>query len=151
MKMSNVIIVIIVTLLVAGGAGFYGGMTYQKGKQPTGPTFARNGNFPGGGLMNVNGRNRGDITGGGMVRGEVTAVSGSTVTVKLSTGSSKLVILGSSTTVTTTESATVADVTVGETVAVVGTTNTDGSVTATSVQLNPTDIGIGGTPPTQAQ
>lgn len=143
MKMTNLIIVGVLALLIGGGGGFYGGMQYEKGKQPTRATF-RNGNFLGG--FNVNGRIRGAGAFGGVVRGEVTSVNGTTMTVKLADGSSKIVILGGSTTVGKTTTGTTADVAVGQTVAATGTTNGDGSVTATTIEINPLTRAIG-TPP----
>lgn len=139
MKTTNIVVIIILAVLIAGGGGFYGGLTYQKGKQPSRPSFTRNGNFPNG---NINGQWRGGVAGSG-ARGEVTAVNGSTITVKQTDGSSKLVILGGSTTVTNTVPASLSDVTVGATIMAIGTTNSDGSVTASSIQLNPSTSGFG--------
>lgn len=148
MKKSQIIIIAVVMLFVGGGGGFYGGMTYQKGKQPAFPggTF-RVGNFNGNGAA----RNRGGATfiGGGAVRGTVTSISGTTVTVKEANGSSKLVILGGSTAITKSASAAASDVTVGQTIAAFGTSNSDGSVTASTIQLNPAE-GFGGAVVNQA-
>ncbi len=138
--------VLAVLIVVAGIGGFFGGVQYQKGKQPAVPSFARNGDFAT--LRNVNGRVRGNFGGGGAVRGTVMSVQGSTLTVQDASGSSKIVILGSSTTVENTVTASVGDVTVGKTIMASGTSNSDGSVTATNIQLNPsTIIGIGGQQP----
>ncbi len=146
MSKSTAIICIVLTLLIAGGGGFYGGMTYQKGKQPQlpgGGTFTR-GNF------NVNGRARGvGFPGGGnAVRGEITATDGSTMTVKATDGSSKIVLVTSSTTFEKNTTAAASEVQVGSEIMATGTANSDGSVTASSIQLNPTQIvGGGQTPP----
>lgn len=144
-KRNIVVPVLAVLVVVAGVGGFFGGMQYQKSKQPAAPSFGDRGsmNFNG----NINrGRTVGNI-GGGMVRGTVTAVQGSTITVQDTSGSSKLVITGSSTTVENTVSASLSDVAVGTSVMASGTSNSDGSVTATTIQLNPSTGGLG-IPPT---
>lgn len=134
-KSSSIAVTVIVAIIAAGG-GFFGGMQYQKGKQPTGPSFQRNGNFAAFRNGNFNGRVAGGF-GGGIVRGTVTAISGTTMTVQESNGSSKIILLSSSTTVSKTSSAATSDLTVGATVQASGTSNSDGSVTATTVELNP--------------
>jgi hypothetical protein len=66
------------------------------------------------------------------------------MTVKLADGSSKIVLLTASTSFNKATAATAADLTVGQTVAAFGTTNTDGSITASNVQINPVMRGPGG-------
>jgi len=74
---------------------------------------------------------------GGVVIGSILSMDDKSVTVKLSDGSSKIVLFSDSTTYTNTVDAAKSDLKVGENVAVSGTSNSDGSVTATSVQINP--------------
>ncbi|MFH1171281.1 MAG: hypothetical protein V1778_01955 [bacterium] len=137
-KTSGIVLSVILVLLAAGG-GFYGGMRYQKSKSPTLPSFAgRFNGQPGTGNGSTNGSRRfGEGNGGSVVRGTLSQVSGNTATVKLSDGSSKIVIIGSNATITKSDTATASDLTDGQTVMIIGTTNSDGSVTATDVQLNP--------------
>jgi uncharacterized protein (DUF3084 family) len=71
------------------------------------------------------------------VSGEITNSDSKSITVKMPDGSSKIVMLSSSTQINKAESAVVADLKVGEKVSVFGTSNTDGSVTAQNIQLNP--------------
>lgn len=138
--MNKTLITALVILVVAGGAGFYSGMKYQQGKTPT----RQSGNFAG--------RNGGTGTGGNTafrpVNGQILSTGNNTMTVKLSDGSSKVVILTGTTQINKAAQGTVTDLQVGSTVAVFGQTNSDGSVTAQSVQLNP--MARGGNP-TQGQ
>jgi len=60
-----------------------------------------------------------------------------TITVKLPDGSSKIILLSEKTSINKASEGSVADLVVGEKVAVFGTTNTDGSVTAQNIQINP--------------
>ena len=140
--MKKILPILIVAVLGLGG-GFFGGMQYQKSKQPAFPKGVgqlTRGNF------NFNGRVR--TAGGNGVRGEVTAVNGSTVTIKLANGGSQIIVLSSSTTYNKTATASVSDVVVGQTIMAAGTSNSDGSVTATTVDVNPQTVaGFGGAVP----
>lgn len=69
--------------------------------------------------------------------GEIIANDGKTVTVKLNDGSSKLVLIGSSTTISTAQVTDISSLKTGEKVSVFGTQNQDGSTTAQNIQLNP--------------
>lgn len=80
---------------------------------------------------------------GGMVNGEITSKDGQSLTVKMSDGSTKIVIIADSTSYKKSTDAVVADLTVGENVTVIGTTNTDGSVTAKTVTVGETVMPIG--------
>lgn len=129
--------------VIALGAGFFGGMQYQKSQVPSfqfgngvnGQNF-RQGMMNGGSQQNnQTGRMMG--RGNGAVRGEIINADDKTITVKLTDGSTKLVLIGSGSTVSQSVTATVKDLTVGKQVAVFGTANTDGSVTAQTLELNP--------------
>ena len=103
----------------------------------TGTTQGKNGTASGGNM------------GGGSNRpmsGEITAVDDSSITIKSTDGSSKIVMLSDSTTVSKMETSTKGELKVGETVNVIGITASDGTVNATSIQLGAV-VGSGG--PTQ--
>jgi hypothetical protein len=144
MKTTKVIVPIIL-VLVGLGAGFFGGYQYRNyllrraagitGANGSFQRFARNGQG------NVNGAFR-----GGAVIGSILSISGNIMTVKLADGSSKNIVLSSSTTYSNTAPAQESDLKVGSNVAVFGTTNSDGSVTATSVQINPEQFQRGAFP-----
>jgi ribosomal protein S1 len=97
----------------------------------------RNGNGMGG-QFRANGDNAGNrmMFGRGVV-GEVTAIDDKSMTVKMPDGSSKIVILSESAKYNQSTEAKKADVKVGTNVMVSGKDNTDGSITAESINLNP--------------
>lgn len=127
---------IVILVIVAGGA-FFAGMKYQQSKSPS---F----NFAQGGQGTMIFRQRGQGGQGGQnfrpVRGDILSVDSNGLTVKLQDGSSKIVILSGNTTFIKEASATKDDLKAGDTVAVIGTANSDGSVTAQTVQINPVAI-----------
>ena len=81
--------------------------------------------------------------GGAPVMGTVTAVDGSTITVKTAAGTTYTVTAGSSTTVTVDKTITLADLSAGETVMVQGATS-NGVLTATSIRAGAAGFGPGG-------
>lgn len=135
---NNIAVIVIVALLVGGGVGFFGGMQYQKGQRGTIGQFVNNGQFNARGNGAIRGRN-----GNGAV-GTILSVDANSITVKLADGSSKIVLLTGSTSINKAAQASVSDLSVGERVAAFGATNTDGSITATNVQINPVMRGPGG-------
>jgi len=133
MKNKNtMIIVTVVLIIVAAAGGFFGGMMFQKNQTPSLSGVAGRGNFAGrfGGQAGQNAAFR-------PVRGQVLSMSNTTLTVKMTDGSTKIVVLSSSTAFMQSTKAAVSDVKIGDTVNVVGTSNSDGSVTAQDVQINP--------------
>jgi ribosomal protein S1 len=71
------------------------------------------------------------------VNGEIIGVDEKSITVKMQDGSSRIVILSEKTEINKAASGTKDDLKVGERVAVFGQENSDGSVTAQNIQLNP--------------
>ncbi|MEI6327028.1 MAG: hypothetical protein WCO78_02805 [Candidatus Roizmanbacteria bacterium] len=121
------IIVTAVVAVVVGGISFYGGTRYQssiRGSQVS--RFAGMGGVTGGRTM----QNR-------PVLGDVITLDSDSITVKLADGSTKIVNIAQSTTYTITTVGKKDEVVVGTKVSVIGQTNSDGSVTAQSVQINP--------------
>lgn len=144
-KNSQSIIIAVLVIIIVASASFFGGMKYQQSK--IGSKRFGMGQFAANGQnMRFSGRNNGARAGfGGIVAGDVVGVDANSITVKLSDGSSKIVNLTNSTTYTKTDTASKADVTTGTKVAVIGAKNSDGSVTATSIELNPPKrMGISG-------
>lgn len=134
--MKNNYVLIAVIAIVVGIVAFFGGMKYQESKAGSG-NFARQfqnmmGNRQGG----QNGQNR-FMGGGRPVVGEILSVDDKSITVKLQDDSSKIVLLSDKTAINKATEASKTDLKVGERVLVAGTENSDGSVTAVNIQLNP--------------
>lgn len=128
--MNKTSIIAIVCIIIAGAGGFFGGMQYQKSKAPVFGGFA-NGQFRQRfGQGGANGAFR-------PVRGQVISEDATSLTVKMPDGSSRIVVLSGSTQFVKSASGSKSDIKTGDTVMVVGTSNSDGSVTAQDVQINP--------------
>lgn len=132
---QNTIITIIVILLV-GVVSFFGGMKYQQSQRNA--NFRQFG-FGNGQLMKGNGQFGGAMIKSGFrpVAGEIISVDDNSVTIKLPDGSSKIVILSSKTEINTATKGDKSQLKVGEQIAAFGSENSDGSVTAQNIQLNP--------------
>lgn len=131
MKINNVIITAIL-LIVVGGLSFYGGVKYQSSRRANGQFFGQGAL---GMMRNVaNGTNRNAFR---PVNGSIISSDDKSITVKLNDGSSRIVFLAGNTVINKASTATATDLKVGETVAVIGQQNADGSVTAQTIQLNP--------------
>lgn len=131
---SKMILITIGIAIVVGAGSFVAGMKFQQKRIPTMMRqFAGQGQ---GGQMFGRGQG-GNRLGIRPVSGEILSSDDKSLTVKLSDGSSKIIVLSSTTTINKADTATKADLKTGEKVAVFGQENTDGSVTAQSIQLNP--------------
>jgi len=128
--MKSIYFVIAILVVLVGGGAFFAGMKYQQSKQPA---FLRQ---TGGvqGQRTGTGENR---MGFRPVNGEIISSDEKSITVKLQDGSSKIVLFSDSTEINKAAEATKEDLKTGEKVAVFGTENSDGSVTAQNIQLNP--------------
>jgi hypothetical protein len=133
--MKNNWIILIIIVVVVAGIAFFGGMKYQQGKSSNGFTLQQ-GQF----RQRMGQAEQGQGQAFRPVRGDILSVDNNTLTVKLSDGSSKIVVLSGNTAYTREASTTKDDLKVGDTVVVTGVNNADGSVTAQNVQLNPTAI-----------
>lgn len=122
-------------LIVVGGASFYGGTLYAKMSSPRG---FNGGNFTGQfqGATGGNRTARGGM-GGGFTTGEILSKDATSITVKMQDGSTRIVLVGTSTSVQKSAAGTLDDLAVGTNVLVMGTANADKSVTAQSVQIRP--------------
>jgi len=133
--MNKLLLVVVVVAVFVGGGAFYGGMKYAQGKsasdrqqrfgQATGANIGTQGGFRGGQI------------GGGLISGDIIFKDNQSITIKMRDGSSKIIFFSDATEVSKFVAGTSADLIVGKTVSVTGKTNSDGSVTATSVQLRP--------------
>ncbi len=133
---KKIIIPMIVVALVAGGLGFFGGSQYsRRGSQISamgrGGQFAQ---FTGGGPAGA-GRNRATNAAGGFMSGEVLSQDAQSITLKLQDGGSKIVFVSTSTPIMKLVTGSSKDITVGTRMTVNGIVNSDGSFTAQMIQL----------------
>ncbi len=129
--------------IVLIGASFYGGYAYAKSSAPS-RTFTR-GQFAGAagaGAAGAGFAGRGAGAGGGFTAGTILSTGNGSITVKLSSGSTQIVLVATSTQVMKSASGSLADLTAGTNVVVTGTTNSDQSITASSIQLRPAGMGV---------
>lgn len=150
MKKWTIALVVVVVIAVGVGA-FFGGRA-SKGSSAqaataNGQTAGQAAQFPGsGGAQNgASGANVARLR-GGFVSGSIIASDDSSITVQTADGSTKIVLISDSTKISKTEDATKSELTTGEDVVVTGTSNEDGSVTATRISLG-ASLPADGAPP----
>ena len=133
-KMKNNVPIFLLSLIVAVSASFYGGMKYQQSKTPSLSTFRELGNIRG---ETGQAGNRIRTPGVGQTMGEIINIDDNSVTVKLADGSTKIVLIPDSVSINKSETGSKNDLNIGVNIAVFGSANDDGSVTAQNIQLNP--------------
>jgi hypothetical protein len=137
MNKNMMVLVAVILIVVAGAGGFYAGLQYQK-SQPR-----NTGQFVGRGFGLGNGQGQRSAP----VRGQVLSIGTGTITVKQQDGTTKLVVVSSSTVFLKTQTAALSDLKSGDTVMAVGNSNSDGSLTASDIQINPQQLRPSTTPP----
>lgn len=152
--LKKILPIIILVVVVVGAGSFYGGMVYGKGV---------NSGFGGRNLnsqqftasMAGAGQRAGSAmagrAGGGFISGQVISQDSQSITVSVpaqqnpsggqntagQTGGSKIVFLSSSTQIIKTVEGSTNDISVGSNLTITGTANSDGSITAQSIQIRP--------------
>ncbi len=153
MKNLSPMVVGLVALLVGASGGFFGGMQYQKSQAPTfnrgqfGASTGFGGNGTNGGMMSGRAGGVGGAGGRGSFRpvnGEIISTDDKSITVKLTDGSSKIVMLSDKTSINKADTVSKDQLTVGTKVAVFGSEDTAGTVTAQNIQVNPMFRMMGG-------
>lgn len=128
----------IIVIIVVGILSFYGGTLYgQSGKQNTGGPGSRQGQFQQFGGTGVPNGQRSMMANGGFTSGEILSKDDKSITVKLRDGGSKIVFFSDTTKVTKSADGSTKDLSVGQEVTTTGTANSDGSMTAESIQIRP--------------
>jgi len=134
-------VVVTIIMVGVGALAFFGGMQYQQSRQST----IRNS------MLGQQGIGRNGQTGtvrrmgnGQPVSGEIISIDATSLTVKLIDGSSRIVLISGKTIFNKTSSVEKSELKVGEKVGIFGTSNTDGSMSAENIQLNP-QFRMGGT------
>jgi hypothetical protein len=126
---TNIVVLITALTLAVGFAGgyFYRNYRLSQTRRSFGGQFQRN----------STGATLGARFGDRPVVGEIISQEDRSFTVKMADGSTKIIILSDSTTYTKTDAGSKDDLKVGSQVGIFGTENSDGSLTAQNVQLNP--------------
>jgi len=140
----------IIVAVVFAGAGFWGGMTYAQSKTTSARSaFTGGGNFAGRGAGGAGGR-----FAGGATFGTIIAMDPTSITIQMPTSTSttattgtKIVLYDSSTQVQELQTVSATNLKVGQMVMVAGTANSDGSVTASMIQVRPGGAGRPGGAP----
>lgn len=135
MNTNKIISAVIVIVAVAGGGSFYAGMRYDQSKNPAPTGNANQAGFqrPGGGA-----RLRQGFGGqGGFTAGEVISKDDKSVTVKLQDGGSKIIFFSDSTNVMKSAEGLPKDIAIGAQITAMGSPNSDGSISAQSIQIRP--------------
>lgn len=134
--MKNIMMILVV--VVIAGASFFGGMQYGKSQVSSQSPSENRQYVQNGQVQNGRGTGFGNRrNGGGATMGQVVSQDANSITLKLPDGSSKIINLSETTMVTKTQVVSKSDIQTGMTIAVFGMSNSDGSVTAQSIQLNP--------------
>ena len=115
---------VIISLVVGFGAGYFVHSSPAQTQNPGG--FAGRGQ--GGGM-------RGGANGAGLLSGTVAKQDAGSITLNTRDGSSHVVLITPATTVQKSIEGGLTDVAVGSTIFVSGSTNSDGSISASSIQL----------------
>ncbi|MCU1414233.1 MAG: hypothetical protein JWN80_1573 [Microbacteriaceae bacterium] len=111
----------------AGGTGGFGNRTFGGGAEGGGTGTG------GTGTGGTGQGGAGGFAGGGVTAGTIVSVNGDTIVVKEANGTQATVNTSGSTTVTKTSKSTVDSLKAGETITVIGQTDSSGNVSATSI------------------
>ncbi len=121
---------VVITVIIAGGIAFYGGIKYDQSQQPA--TGQRPQQFSGGRRNNGQGGNINNF-----VAGEILSKDSQSVTIKSNDGSSKIVFFSSTTKIMQSTEGTPANLMVGKQAIINGSANQDGSFNAQIIQIRP--------------
>ena len=151
MKKQTIITAVLVC--VVGGGAFWGGMAYGKSKTPVnaGGVMGQFQQFQNGsGGRTAAERN---MQGANAVSGNILTKDGQSMTIALPNGGSKIIFYSQSTIISKSAVGSMDDLMQDERILVTGTPNSDGSITAQSIQIGlPMQTDRAGMPrPTQSQ
>jgi hypothetical protein len=155
---SKSISILIVAVIVVGAGAFYGGTVFEKSslakqnllRSANGGAGAgnRQGGQQGGGRAFGGGQGGPSGASGSFTNGQVISKDDKSITVKTRDGGSKIIFFSDSTQVGKSVSGAAADLADGQQVMVNGKANSDGTITADSIQIRP-DVPQGSQSPNQ--
>lgn len=132
------IIGVIVGAVIIAGVSFYGGMAYANQARANLRANFPNGQFNANGAGGMMRGLRGGGMGGGFIGGQIIAKDDKSVTVQLpNNGGSKIIFFSGSTQVMKSVSGASSDLAVGQEITANGSSNSDGSINAQSIQIRP--------------
>lgn len=134
MNKKSMVVTIMLIASITAVAGFFAGMKYQQSRRSQ--FFTQNGNRPGNNTMIFGGLG-GTRSGARPVSGEIIKADETSVTVKLQDGSSKIIMVSETTNINIADKGTKSDLITGTQVIIFGSENTDGSISALNIQINP--------------
>ena len=144
---KNAWVTALVVAIVFGGGGYYLGKQSAASATPTSGSGTFAGRTGGAGRF-------GGGAGGGFTAGTIIATGNGSITIQMAASTSttattgtKIVLYDTNTQIAKTTAGSMSDLTTGQNVIVTGTTNSDGSVTATMIQLRPAGSGVRGGAP----
>ena len=133
--------IVLVVLAFWAGTAYANHNSKSRMTAQTGMMTGGRGNF--GGAQGMPGAIRGGANaGGGFVGGTVLSKTDTTITVQNQNGGSKIILVSPTTAVSKSAQGSITDVAVGSSILATGTTNSDGSITAQTLQLRPEGTGM---------
>ncbi len=132
-KFMKIILGLVIIAIIIG-LSFYGGMLYKKQDRPTPPVNPAQLDTANPIATAVE-PNR--VAPQDMIVGKVTAMDNQSITLQLADGSTQTIFLSGTTRIGKVVTGTTDDITVGSSLAVNGTENSDGTVSAQMVQVRP--------------
>lgn len=133
MHNKNLVTTGVVALIIGLGVGYEGAHALATTPKTGAAAFAARGT----GGAGFTGARGGNQAAGGLLTGTVAAKDSGSITLNTRDGSSHVVLVTPDTTVSKSVNGSLSDIAVGSTIIVSGSTNSDGSVSATLVQLRP--------------
>ena len=128
-KLSTIHIIALIVIIIIIAGSFYGGMLYSKNQNAR--SF-NNGTFQ----TRIN--RAGGVNGSNFISGNIISKDSSSITLQIpNNGGSKIIFYSGTTQISKFAAGTADDLATGTTVSVTGTTNSDGSITAQSIQIRP--------------
>ncbi|PIT94027.1 hypothetical protein COU00_01020 [Candidatus Falkowbacteria bacterium CG10_big_fil_rev_8_21_14_0_10_43_11] len=151
-KMSSKAIIVILIIIIVSGGFFYAGLKYGQSKGKAGFAQMQGGRNRMQGFINADQKGN---QGSGFLTGEIIAKDDKSVTVKInsnrvpmapgadapagqnSQSGTKIIFFSASTSINKQADGTLADLAIGKQITANGTANSDGSITAQSIQIRP--------------